>query len=525
MAKIDAYELKTDAAAPSAGRAMTAQDFGGVSEGMRQVGGAIQQTAEVIDKRASQAEVSSLSAKLAEAQMSFSKELNETLAKADPADREVAAKFMQSYDERMAKVGEDLSTNSGRLFYEKASAEMRAHFGTAASAGQVKLAGIQAEKDYKKSLNSLSSGVINDPSSANMAFNVHAHGIDALVDAGVLPREKALELKSHGETEIAKSAARGMIRVNPEYAKQQLDSGVYDSYINGDAKHQLYGEVEMAKNAKRIEAERLDSAARKAQKDLEDKTQSEILQQIHDGQITAQQILDRPELRFDAKNQMLNILEKSKDDKLKTDPVTYNALFKRIHLPDGDPKKIVDQEELNAWMGRGITLSDLNSLRGEVEGKHTEAGEQESQLKAKMFKTAESMLVKSNPMMGIRDPDGEMHMQQFTLQVQKDFKAGRKAGIPAAKLLDPDAPEYVGKIMRNFARSPDQIVKSYLPETPQPSPNVSPNPGSSSVPGSDQSPSGAASATTPGAAPSSSSEKARRPGESAAAYLKRINGK
>jgi hypothetical protein len=516
MPKIQEYVSRTSVQGPVSSRRATAEDLN-PNGGFEAAGKALSEVGDVVERRAQQADVSDLNAKMSEAHAQFTVQLQETLRTADPGDRTIADKFTQQYDDYMSKLGENVATSAGRNYFTKASAEMRAHFIESAHNGQADLAGVKAKEDYTKSISSLTSSLLNDPSSEALAQKIHDTGVDNLVSSGLLSKAKADELKITGRADLAKSAIRGWVNLNPEQAKEEIKGGRWDGLIDGDVKHQMLGEAEQGIRGKEIENERLRREQERQRQEAQSQTQNAFLEKLTSNQLTNKDILKSNLDAFGSgsKEQFLQLVKASNEGKMKTDPGTYRDLFNRIHLPDEDPKKLRDENELNQYVVKGrLSFEHLNQLRAEIQGKRTPDGEMEAELKKGLVKVAEGKLTRSNPMLGLRDVDGDEQMQKFMTFFLKEFDTQKKSGKSAAQLLSPESPDYLGRYISNYTRSPNQIMKS-LVGTMNNKPAGLANPPST--------PPGSSSVVGPPLPPSQpSSDKARRPDESPQAYLKRI---
>lgn len=471
MPQIKEYIQRAEVSGPVQGRRASSEEFGMMGRALQQAGGAIQQTGEVIYKRAEQSEISDASVKMSEAHAEFTNKLNTDLQKGTVN----AEEFTKQYDDYMAKVSEGFSTRGAKQYLQKSSASMRAHFLESSFAAQSELAGVKTRENYNNTLKNFSSGLMGDPSSYETVREVHNTYLQDLVANGGLPAAVAEKLRTAGETEIAKSAVRGWVDLNPNEAKAQLASGKWDTAFDGDVKKQLLGEAEMGIRSREIEYERQQREAEKIKVQQQQQTQNQFLEKMVSGQLSAKEILKSNLDAFGSgsKQQFLNLMETNakESERIKTNPGTFVDLFNRVHLPDGDPNKITDENQLNQFLGKGLTLEDIKNLRGEMQGKGTMAGKEESIMKQRLMDTAKNRLTKSNPMLGIKDPHGDEQLARYQNLFMTKYAEGRKAGKSATDLLSPDSPEYLGKFIGDYAKSPQQIMNDLVKmnrQQPQP---------------------------------------------------------
>lgn len=500
MPRIKEYTPQTNVAGPIEPR-QNARDTS-YGKQIQQVGAAVQDVGEVVYKRQEQSEMSKLSADFATLQSDATNDLNERLKKADPNDPTFTQKFMDDFEKRMQKLEETASTRASREYYQRTAANFRGHFLESATQGQADLAGVQAKMNYSTMLNGQANALQNDPSAYQMTKDFHDSSIDGLVQSGVLPQKEALVFKQKGKEALAESAVRGWIGLDPNHAIAQLNSGRWDGDLTGDQKHQLLGEAKTALRAEDIEAERRKRAEKEALELAQQKTQNDFLVALSKNQLNTKAILQSNlnPVGSGSKEHFLNLLKDSKDAKTwKNDPGTVINLVNDINLPDGDPrKKIRSEEDLIRYLGKGLNMEGLNQMRAEFQGRKTEAGKIEGDLKKGVIDIAKGKLTKSNPMLGIRDPKGDEQLQKFMSFFLTEYQTQKQQGKSAMQLLDPESPDYLGKHVSRFARTPEQIIKDMVSETEVESTPEAPIP--TSVP----------------------SDKERKPGESAADYLKRM---
>lgn len=507
MPQIKEYIQRTEVAGPMQGRRASSEEFGMMGRALQQAGGAVQQVGDAVYKRAEQSEISDASVKMSEAHAEFTNKLNTDLQKGTVN----AEEFTKQYDDYMAKVSEGFSTRGAKQYLQKSSASMRAHFLESSFAAQSELAGVKTRENYNNTLKNFSSGLMGDPSSYETVRQVHNAYLDDLVATGGLPATVAAKLRTAGETEIAKSAVRGWIDLNPHEAKAQLASGKWDAAFDGDVKKQLLGESDMGIRSREIEYERQQREAEKIKVQQQQKTQNDFLEKMVNGQLTAKDILKSNLDAFGSgsKQQFLNLMETNakEAERIRTNPGVFTDLFNRVHLPDGDPNKITDENQLNQYLGKGLTLEDIKNLRGEMQGRGTMAGEEESIMKKQLMDIARTRLTKSNPMLGIRDPHGEEQLARYQNLFMTKYAEGRKAGKSATDLLSPDSPDYLGKFIGDYAKSPQQIMNDLVKMNRQ-------------VP--QTAPQGTDSTTAP--APQVPPANARKPGETVEQWRARTKG-
>lgn len=473
MPVIKEYNNQVSAPGPI-NRAQYSGDQFGAQQGraLENAGRAVQSVAQVVAQRLDQENTSDITNKITKANADLAIDLQETIRTAAPGDKKAFEDYNQRVDETLNKVGEEATTSSARQFYSEASARIKGQLYKTSADGQAELAGIKAVQDYTGTLNNLSATAAADPSSIDLQRQIHAESINALVATGQLPSAKAAELQTQGDTAIVKASIRGWAELNPDYAKEKLKSGVYDKELGAEGKIQLTGEIDQAIRGKEIEEERRRVEQERQLKVRQQQTQNDFLVGMQEGKLNAKSILNSNLDAFGSgsKEQFLSMLKmnNSPEQRLKTDPGTMISLYDRIYLPDGDPNKLVDENELNAYFGRGLSMADLNNLRDEMQGKQTEAGKIEQDLKKQVIEIAKGKLTKSNPLIGLKDPVGDEQMQRFMVFFLDEYKQKRAEGKSAVELLSPDSAEYLGKNVSQYVRTPVQIMRDMAPSRAKP---------------------------------------------------------
>ncbi|MCA9339373.1 MAG: hypothetical protein KDA17_00505 [Candidatus Saccharibacteria bacterium] len=467
MPVIRSYSSQVRAPGPSNDTRATAEQNGApVGRAIESLGKAVQDVGMIVAKRKDQENTSDVTAKMSEANAELAVDLQNTIRTAEPGDKKAFEDFDKRAEERLGKVGELAETENARSFFNEASARIKGQLAQTSAHGQAELAGIKAINDYSSTLNSLSAASTADPSSMQLQRDMHAAAISNLVASGQLPRSKAIQLQQDGEKKLAVATVRGWAKINPGYAKEKLKSGEFDKELGSEGKLQLESEITQAERATEIEDERRLRENEKAIKLKQQSIQNEMLSAMVEGKLTSRDILDSELDAFGSgsKEQFLNMLKtaNSAESRLKTDGTTMVSLFNRINLPDGDPNKITDENELNKYFGNGLSMPDLNRLRDEMQGKQTEAGKIENDLKKQVMDIARGQLTKSNPLTGFRDPVGDEQMQKFMVYFLDEYKARRAKGESATSLLDPDSPTYLGKAIKQYVRTPQQIMQDMV---------------------------------------------------------------
>lgn len=179
----------------------------------------------------------------------------------------------------------------------------------------------------------------------------------------------------------------------------------------------------------------------------------------------------------------------------KSDLKLVNDLTQRIYLPDGDPGKITYPGQLSEFMGKGLNYTDQQRLITQMKEANTPEGNPFLKQAHEVKQTARKMLTMSMSSTAIAHPDiAEEAAYRFGADLDAKIKAARAAKQDPQQLFVPGGKDYVLDPGR---------VSSFMPTEGQIA--------ASKAKALESKP---ASAAAPVAA--------RKPGETAADYLKRV---
>jgi len=437
---------------------------GATSRALGQFGSAVSGIAKRIEKRQEQQELSDTTTKMAQANNALASDLQNVVKTTTPGDRKPFEAYNKRVDESLANIGNDLSSRNAKNYHALNSERIKGHLVRSSVQHQSESAGIKAVTDYTNSINAYSSTVLSDPSSLDLQKQLHREGVDQLILSGQIPTSKGHELKAQGDRRISKNAVRGWIRLNPDFAKEKLKSGEFDEDLGGEAKIQMFAEADQAIRGKEIEAERRRKEDERVKRAKQTETQNKFVSSMSEGSLTSKDILESNLDPFGSgsKEQFLRLIQAKGGGAAgppKTSSRVFTNLFNRIHLNPEDPNAIRDENDLNAFVGKGLSFPDMQKLRKEIQGFGTVAGADEKALKTNFLTIAKSALVKGDTLSGIKDPVGDEQLQKFLGVYLDEYNRLRKEGKSAQELLNPTSKDYLGHMLEPFRRSPQQIMK------------------------------------------------------------------
>ena len=139
-----------------------------------------------------------------------------------------------------------------------------------------------------------------------------------------------------------------------------------------------------------------------------------------------------------------------------------------VHAPAGTEGRITDPQQLYGRLGQGgdLTYAGVEKLRAEIDLKKSPEGSAEAEMKKEFLRTARGQITGSDEGLHIKDPKGDELYLKFMAQALPAYEAGRKQGKSPTALLDPDSPDYVGKVIKNFKRPMDQWFNDTVHDAP-----------------------------------------------------------
>lgn len=325
-----------------------------------------------------------------------------------------------------------------------------------------------------------SSEIFNAPSMRSTLEHLNDLNADIQSKAGVsLEVADAPKVYNKLGSNIAKSYFSGLaessVEMTPERRAETIKLGremlkkppkEIAPLLSGEDIRVLEGRFDQAEREGKINDNYMDGLNKKAIQEARDKEQNKLLEDIYEGKGSVKSIL-RSNLDPDKKQVMLNVLKaKLNEPKIPRQDALHNV-FERIHADDEDPKKIRSEDQLLKEFTSGkLTVTQLKQARTELNSLGTVHGQVEGDLKKQLMRQAESVLVKKGPM-GIADPDAQANLAKFNSYVIGEIEAQRKAGKPVRELLDANSPNYLGKAIQNYQKTPQQVMKSTLERVKQ----------------------------------------------------------
>lgn len=326
-----------------------------------------------------------------------------------------------------------------------------------------------------------------DPQTSSALLQSTNELIDAGVGNGLFTGIEAKNMKRAGAEKYAKGRAE---LLDPQSRLDALSTGMtrdasgsatfsktndWRDMLRPDERMQLIGQTQTQIHtlaaAQGVEERRAAAAQAKAEREAAEASFNGFATQIiaDPTKVDPKAIANDPNLKGEQKIAVFNALHTeltraAGGDGDPKDTKTYGKGFfdvlKAIHAPDGDPNKITDPAVLwtRAGPGGDLTVAGVERASAEIAGKRTAEGEAESAMKLQFLKNAHKELSYQDDTGFFKDPHGENNYLRFMAQALPAYEAGRKAGRTPTQLLNPDSPDYVGKIIPTFKRSQAQEI-------------------------------------------------------------------
>jgi len=262
------------------------------------------------------------------------------------------------------------------------------------------------------------------------------------------------------------------IKADPAAAEAALEKGQEFHFLTLDDVSKAKKDIKAALEANRIEANRLETKKEKAEKKRILEIQDGMLSKYNTEDLSATDVMasDLPAFGQGSKNTFLGMIEKQgngETDFNKTDGKLFNDLHERILLPEDDPLKIIDENDILPHIGQGLSRTDGDWLRGIITTlrKPSEAvqDEEDKELirKEKEFFADVKGQITGTGAFGFADPKGGEGFYRFKTVVRNKVEQFKKEKKDPSVLFDPSSNEYMGntETINSYRRSAMEVLK------------------------------------------------------------------
>lgn len=475
MPRIEEYLPEVNASGPVGDIAPNLDQVGAYGRGLQTFGNDALESVDLINRRQEQAEVSQASASFSEARSNF---LDQIQQQTNDGTLNVD-KVKQQYQEFVDQQSDQYSTAGGKDYFNKMQARVGSTVLQKAIRGQQTVTFNNTKANFQQTLNSDSDALMKSPDSFEDVHNGAVQTIDSYVKAGSLTPAQATQMQQEVGQEYSKAAVRGWAMNGPDgptQAQHMLDNGGFDQYLDSDQKKQMYGEVQGYQRAADTESTRQQAIQDAAQAERAEQWGQGALSKLKTNSLSTDQIMRAP-LSWEDKYRWLNMVQAASKQELVTNPALKNSLIQRMTLPDSAPNKISDPSQLQKYVGKGLSTQDYDQLNTWFD--KTPQGQVLTQNRKMLIDLAKSNLVKGGGIMGQPDPNGEYQLMQFTNALQNQEANLRSQNQPLTSLYDVNSPQFFGKQISNYRKTPEQLMQEQFGKPGQsPAPtNIQTQPG------------------------------------------------
>lgn len=496
MPQIQEYLPQQQTQDPVGGTSPNIELVGSVGRSIENFGEAVEQGADRVHRRNVQAETANIYSDFADNRAEQTAKLQ---SQVQDGTLDVD-KFQDEYDQSTQDTYDKISTPEGRNYFERQNARLRGQLLKSATAGMAQISARNAGAKWKNYVGATSSSLMNDPSSFGDAVDQANEAADSMVETGGLPDKMRAQAVNEMGAEFAKAAVRGWANLDPDHAKELLDKGNFDNYLNGEQKHQMYSEVQQYGRARQVENQRAEKATKDAERANGDAWNQKAMPQWVNNTLSAKSVVTavtdgtlKPE---QGERWIKMIDQRSKEAAGKSDPHLFMDLAGKI-----SSGQIQDMQDLMPHVGHGLNTEGFNRLNTFIDKAHPEIKQGEK----KLFQTIQAVRYK-NPMTGQWDSDGDQKSSQAMHDYIDAKKTIKDKGGTVGDLTDPNSKFFFG--------SPENMAKYQTSLQDQLS--------SVSRDRTDKALGLKREGTDPAAsAPAPVNKNVRQPNESAAQYLKR----
>lgn len=199
--------------------------------------------------------------------------------------------------------------------------------------------------------------------------------------------------------------------------------------------------------------------AKQQQELMARKFMSDSFDAVANKKMNPQDIVSNPNLSFEDKKNMLDALHSDVMGQGKDDAGAVNSAFAAIHAPADDPNRITSESQIWGMIGHGISVNTAKELRDELQKRGTPQGEMENKQLSDFLAAGKSQISPST-MFSLPDPLKERNYADFSYAVRNAIK-NRPEGVSVMDMMNKNSKNYVGYLIDNFSRTPDQVNRDY----------------------------------------------------------------
>lgn len=436
-----------------------ASDFNGAGVGVSMLGQATQQGAHDLvnayrlqQEAKAREEVTDAAVELSRFNASAEHELKNAINSGDAEADSYTEEYMARISTNLDQVGAKYQTPAGMQAWARGSEATRSHFLVRAGEAHAHMAGVKAVAQFKDFVASTANAVMNNPYS----FDRYEQSMSDVIrdPKGVfahLPADKREELAFMGKTQLAQSAAQGIIQMDPHLGMALLQQGKWDSYLTPDNKHALMSEARVGiAGLEAGERHRQAEAIRLRKKEVDEINQG-FVEKFSNDTLTVEEVLksNLDAVGDGSKEHWIKSMDAKHKERreapIKKDPKTFLNVLSGIR--DGSITTETQIERVfqeSADRHTGITWEDTKQLRQELKDIRTPEGEKLGEVRKSFINQFKASITTSNPVQGKIDKSGDRKLYEYEWMINRKIDEAKKAGKDPFDLFNPESPDFLG---------------------------------------------------------------------------------
>lgn len=446
MAKIEQYQSEVQAQGPVGAVTPNLEQVGVVGNALKNLGGAVEQVGDVIQRRDAQAESANAYATFSKARADLYDEVNDATANSQmTAERGEAVK--QKLQDLIDSESDGYTTAVGKNYFNRQAARLSAGLQMKISAGIAHTSGQNVATAVDSADANNQSAVYKNPESFADVLQSQHEFLDSQVQAGVLTKAQAAQAAQNSAHDYSLMAIRGLAVTSPEAAQKVLDSGYFVPHLGNKGMDEAQRLVTQAAHASDAQSKLSDKKEQDDEDIKDEETKSQLLDGIYNGKVSTKNILES-DLSESDKEHMINVAEKASQRQFEKRPQVVSNLMDRILSPDNDPNHIgsldqllrdpksnvAEQKYVAQFLAKDPETKQLNANRKLVQD------------------AAKAQILYSTMPGGAKqlDPDGYSNLATFNAMLAAKEKQYAAEGKPLSTLYDPNNKDYPGNLIKPF---------------------------------------------------------------------------
>jgi hypothetical protein len=489
----------------------TAESIGSVNqnielagaEGMalENAGNSITEGSLYVQRRAAQRESAQVYAHMMDLNADMQDRIQKGVQDGSLATQGAQDQLLSDYDNQNEKVRDQLTTPQAQNYFDRLQSRFRGHIMHSMSMGAGQVAGAEAQGLYLQGTNSAANAIHNDPSS----FQTHIEALQELEDQSIATGMKAKDAAKLRETTAANyatAAVQGWADSGPkgpDMARQALKSGMFDNFLSQKQQESLRSyiddrenknQVSRSQELRNIEDAQKIKAIQWGKKAFDpwvsnSLTPDDVANAVRDGHLDA----------MEGKMWVNMIAERQKQ--MESDPLTFLGITRRTVDPN-HPNPVSSVNDIAPHIGHGLDEKDAKAIHTLIPQNDQEAANQQSE--NMLIDRAKKAIQFQNNMNQQPDGLGNARAAQFV----KDYAAAKdraRANGTTDDLTNPNSKNYFGSNIINYITPPEEQLNHQAQDRTNKALGLPHDADPNSKP---------------------KTKNTIRPGESPAAYLKRI---